>query len=222
MTGPLVLLAVFAVGCAWGMSVEDGHLQPGYLVRLLLSSEPAHVAAGTAAGGDLSVALPGYEQIHSYHATAGMAALMAAISGLVVSYLVYVAKIIDPAAVARQLAGTYNFLVEKWQFDNLYDAMFVRPVHVVARWCQTFDREMLDAFLHALSRGTVWVSKWDRVFDEQVVDRAVNVLADATYAVGRSLRAVQTGNLRQYVMSIAVGVVALFFILLALLPWSSP
>ena len=220
MTGPLVVLSVFAVGCAWGMEIKDGHLAPGYLVRLLLSSEPALVAAGVTGAGHLGLNLPGHEQIHHYHSTAGAAALLAALSGLVISYLVYVSRIIDPATVARQLAGTYNFLVEKWQFDHLYDAMFVRPVHVVARWCQVFDRDYLDAFLHALTRCTVWVAKWDRVFDEKIVDRAVNNLADVTYAVGRSLRAVQTGSLRQYVMSIAVGVVALFIILFALLPWS--
>jgi NADH:ubiquinone oxidoreductase subunit 5 (subunit L)/multisubunit Na+/H+ antiporter MnhA subunit len=90
----------------------------------------------------------------------------------------------------------------------------------VARWCQAFDRDCIDAFLHALTRFAVWIAKWDRVFDEKVVDRIVNLLADVTYAVGRSLRAVQTGSLRQYVMSIAVGVVALFIILFALLPWS--
>jgi NADH-quinone oxidoreductase subunit L len=220
MTGPLVVLAVFAVGCAWGIEIRDGHLEPGYLVRLLLSSEPAHVAAGATGAGQLGLGLPSHEQIHHYHSTAGAAALLAALTGLVISYLVYVSRIIDPAGVARQLAGTYHFLVEKWQFDNLYDAMFVRPVHVVARWCQAFDRDYIDAFLHALTRFAVWVAKWDRIFDENVVDRAVNVLADVTYAVGRSLRVVQTGSLRQYVMSIAVGVVALFIILFALLPWS--
>jgi NADH-quinone oxidoreductase subunit L len=220
MTGPLVVLSVFAVGCAWGMEIKDGHLEPGYLVRLLLSSEPAHVAAGATGAGHLGLSLPSREQIHHYHSTAGAAALLAALTGLVISYLVYVSRIIDPAGVARQLAGTYHFLVEKWQFDNLYDAMFVRPVHVVARWCQVFDRDYIDAFLHALTRFAVWIAKWDRVFDEKVVDRIVNLLADVTYAVGRSLRAVQTGSLRQYVMSIAVGVVALFIILFALLPWS--
>jgi len=64
----------------------------------------------------------------------------------------------------------------------------------------------------------ILVSKWDRVFDETVVDGFVNLLGNSTFAFGRSLRAVQTGRLRQYVMFIVVGVVALFAILFTTFP----
>ena len=60
--------------------------------------------------------------------------------------------------------------------------------------------------------------KWDRVFDEKVVDRLVNLVGDVTFAVGRSLTVIQTGRLRQYVMFIAVGVVALFALLFVFMP----
>jgi hypothetical protein len=46
----------------------------------------------------------------------------------------------------------------------------------------------------------------------------VNLLARWTYTVGLSLRRIQTGNLRQYVMMLAVGAVALF--LLASFCWN--
>ncbi|MFO1095565.1 MAG: NADH-quinone oxidoreductase subunit L, partial [Planctomycetaceae bacterium] len=219
MTLPLIVLSVFAIGCAWGLVVqEDGHLAPGHLVRLLLSSEPAHVASGATAAGATATALPSHHQIHEQHATAGAAALIAALTGLALSWLVYVKGVVDPAAVARQMGSTYRFLVEKWQFDNLYDTMFVRPVHVVARWPQAFDKSILDGLLHWLAGAAVWVSRWDRAFDENVVDRIVNIVGDGTYAVGRSLRHLQTGRLRQYVMFIAVGVVSLFILLFAFLP----
>jgi NADH-quinone oxidoreductase subunit L len=210
---------VFAIGCAWGFAVLDnGHLEPGYLVKLLLSAEPAHVALGADAAGATATALPSHHQIHDQHATAGAAALIAAISGLALSWLIYVKGVVDPAAIARQMGGTYRFLVEKWQFDNLYDVMFVRPVHVMARWPQAFDKNILDGFLHWLARTAIVVAHWDRVFDERVVDRLVNIVGDSTYAVGRSLRVLQTGRLRQYVMFIAVGVVSLFILLFAFLP----
>ena len=219
MTLPLIVLSVFAIGCAWGLVLQDdGHLAPGHLVRTLLSSEPAHVAVGAGAAGATATAFPSHHQIHEQHSTAGAAALIAAIAGLALSWLIYVKRILDPASVARQMAGTYRFLVEKWQFDNLYDAMFVRPVHVVARWPQAFDRGILDGFLHWLARSAVWVAHWDRLFDERIVDRIVNLVGNSTYAVGRSLRVIQTGRLRQYVMFIAVGVVSLFILLFAFFP----
>ena len=77
---------------------------------------------------------------------------------------------------------------------------------------------MLDGILHTASRWTVDVSRWDRKFDENVVDRFVNLLGEVTFAVGRSLRVVQTGKLRQYVMFIAIGVVALFMLMFAMFP----
>ena len=218
MTGPLIVLSVFAVGCAWGFQHVDGHLVPGYLVRTLLSAEPAHVAAGVASDTMLTLQFPGHDAIYSYHATAGMVALLAAVLGLALSYLIYVKRLLDPANVARQMAGTYRSLVEKWQFDNLYEAMFVRPVMVVARWPQAFDLGVLDAFLHGLAHAAKRVATWDRAFDEKIVDRIVNVVGESTYAVGRSLRVLQTGRLRQYVMFIAVGVVSLFILLFAFMP----
>ena len=51
----------------------------------------------------------------------------------------------DPALIKRQFAATHEFLVEKWRFDELYDAMFVRPVRVVAKWFASFDGTVLDA-----------------------------------------------------------------------------
>jgi NADH:ubiquinone oxidoreductase subunit 5 (subunit L)/multisubunit Na+/H+ antiporter MnhA subunit len=72
--------------------------------------------------------------------------------------------------------------------------------------------------LHALTYATIDVSRLDRRFDEGVIDGMVNAMGDAIFAVGRSLRVIQTGNLRQYVMFIAIGVVALFMLLMMFFP----
>jgi NADH-quinone oxidoreductase subunit L len=210
MTGPLLVLSVFAIFVAFGG-------EEGPLFRLLIHSEPAGLAAGVA-GGPNGIVLPAHEAIHAVHADAGGLALLAAFSGLLVAFLLYGLRVIDPAEIARQLRGLHSFLVEKWQFDNLYEVMFVRPVLVVSHWFATFDRVVIDGFLHALTYATIDVSKLDRRFDEGVIDGMVNALADAVFAVGRSLRVIQTGNLRQYVMFIAIGVVALFMLLMMFFP----
>ena len=56
--------------------------------------------------------------------------------------------------------------------------------------------------------------------DERLVDRIVNICGEVTYATGRSLKGIQTGRLRQYVMFIALGVVSLFVLVFAFLPRS--
>jgi len=210
MTGPLVILSAFAIFCAIGG-------EEGPLYRCLIHSEPAGLAAGVA-GGASGIVLPAHEKIHEVHHDAGGLALIAAFAGLLLAFLIYGARVVDPADIARQLRGLHGFLVEKWQFDNLYEVMFVRPVLVVARWFAAFDRVVIDGFLHSLTYATIDVSRLDRRFDEGVIDGLVNALGDAIFAVGRSLRVIQTGNLRQYVMFIAIGLVALFMLLIMFFP----
>jgi NADH-quinone oxidoreductase subunit L len=211
MTGPLIVLSLFAAFVA--LAGEEGSLY-----RLLINSEPAGLANGLPIGSTAAIAHPSHDLIHAVHSEAGAYALLVACIGAVVAYVLYGARIVDPADIKRQLAGTHRFLVEKWQFDNLFDVMFVRPVHVVASWCAAIDRKFIDGFLHGVCRWTIDVSRFDRKFDESVVDGLVNLVGDVTYGIGRSLRNIQTGRLRQYVMFLAAGVVFLFLLLYTLFP----
>jgi len=209
MTGPLVVLAVFAAFCAVGG-------EHGYLFRLLADSEPAGIAAGTI--GVSGIALPTHKQVGAVHMTAGAYALVVACLGTLMAYAFYGIKILNPEDVKRQFAGVYRFLVQKWQFDKLYDVMFVKPAHIIAGWCVAIDRGIIDAFLHRTVKTGVDVSNWDRRFDEVVIDGLVNSIGNVTFAFGRSLRVLQTGLLRQYVMFIAIGVVGLFLLLFVFFP----
>ncbi len=215
MVAPLVVLAFFAWFCAFG-----GESKYGFLAGQILSSEPAHVREGLEHGGNLGLSLPSHHQIHEKHSTAGWVALFAAGLGSLLSYLFYCRRMLDAGIIGRQFWVIRDFLVEKWRFDELYDVMFVRPVHVIGRWCQGFDKNILDGLIHLTSRLTLKTAQFDRSFDERVVDRLVNLCAEVTYATGRSLKGIQTGRLRQYVMFIALGVVSLFVLVFAFLPRS--
>ncbi|MCA9088567.1 MAG: NADH-quinone oxidoreductase subunit L [Planctomycetaceae bacterium] len=211
MTGPLVALSIFAAICAWGG-------EHGPLAQLMLTSEPTHVAGGIAPSGEIGLALPSHHEIHGNHSKAGVMALLAAFIGTIVAYVFYCRQTVDPALVKDRFLSIHRFLVDKWQFDEVYDVMFVRPVHVIGKWCVGLDKFGLDAILHGLARLAIGVATWDRKFDEAVVDRVVNVFGEVTYSTGRSLTAIQTGRLRQYVMFIAAGVVCLFVVLFIFLP----
>ncbi len=210
MTTPLIILAVFAAGCAIGGT--HGPLWLG-----LLNSEPIGLATGLT--GQLSgIATPSHDAVHAVHSTAGMYALIVAATGAFVAYLLYGAGVIDPGDIKQQFVSLHTFLVEKWRFDELYDAMFVRPVHIVASWCVGVDRYVFDGLIHRTARTTIDVSRWDRKFDEGIIDGLVNLVGNAVFSAGRSLRVVQTGSLRQYIMFIAVGVLVLFVLLFAVFP----
>ena len=211
MTGPLIALSCLAAFCALGG-------ESGWLYQLLTFSEPSELAEGAVAAGQLGLNLPGHAAIHAVHGQAGTWALLVAFGGALTAYALYGAGWINPEEIKQQMRGVYNFLVEKWQFDRLYDAMFVNPVHVVARWFAAFDRKVLDGIIHACARITVSIAQFDRRIDERLVDGFVQMLGDVTFSIGRSLRVIQTGRIRQYIMFIAVSVLMLFAMLFTLLP----
>jgi NADH:ubiquinone oxidoreductase subunit 5 (subunit L)/multisubunit Na+/H+ antiporter MnhA subunit len=72
------------------------------------------------------------------------------------------------------------------------------------------DRRGIDGLADGLAHWTTLISSVDNWIDCVFVDGLVNLIARWSYRAGISLRALQTGNLRQYVMFIAVGTVALF------------
>ncbi|MBL8811543.1 MAG: NADH-quinone oxidoreductase subunit L [Planctomycetaceae bacterium] len=205
MTAPLMVLSVLAAFCAVGG-------EKGPLFLLITGDQPGHVAHGISATNGLT--LPGHDAIHSVHGQAGLLALIAAVSGTAIAWLLYGTEKVNVAEIKRQLSGVHSFLANKWHFDDLYDAIFMRPMHIAGKFCAWFDRTVFDGILHSAAKITVFVSQWDRKFDETVVDGLVNLVGNSTWSVGNSLRTVQTGRLRQYVMFIVVGVVALFAILI--------
>jgi NADH-quinone oxidoreductase subunit L len=212
MTGPLIALSILAAFCAVGG-------EQGFLYKMLTHSEPGHVEAGVATPAvATALSLPSHAAIHEVHFTAGTCAFIAALAGMALAWVFYGGALVDPGQIKKQMSGLHSFLINKWHFDELYDFMFMRPMHIVGSWCTKFDQKFLDGTLHGLASGTVKISNWDRAFDEKFVDGMVNLVGTATTKVGHSFRVLQTGKLRQYVMFIAVGVLALFVLLFAVFP----
>ncbi len=72
------------------------------------------------------------------------------------------------------------------------------------------DTKGIDWLADGAARLVAGVARLDDWIDRLFVDGLVNLTARGTYAVGLRLRAVQTGNVRQYVMLVVVGTVVLF------------
>jgi NADH:ubiquinone oxidoreductase subunit 5 (subunit L)/multisubunit Na+/H+ antiporter MnhA subunit len=107
----------------------------------------------------------------------------------------------------------HRFLENKWWFDELYQAVFVRPALYVSQRVADLDRRGIDGLADSLARGVRLLSSVDDRIDRWFVDGLVNGTARVIFATGIWLRNLQTGNLRQYVMFMAVGVVALFVLI---------
>ncbi len=206
---PLVILAVLAVSVAWsvpgvGLSIES----------LLEQARPAGTEQGVGTGtllADLTYRSEHLSHQEAIHAQATTVATLAALAGFLLAVVIYAKGWVSAEEVARQFRPIYQLLWHKWWFDELYQAVFVRPVHFVAQLIARFDRVVIDGIIDGSARAVTAFSAWaDRVIDRASVDGFVNLLADWVYNLALRLRTVQTGRLRQYVVFIVVGTVALF------------
>ena len=205
---PLVVLSVFAVGVGWTVPWADLSI-----TNLLEQARPA----GEIGAGVLWPTLV-YPSEHASHApafplSATAVASATAAGGFLLATLFYGRRLLDPADVRRQFAVVYRFLWNKWWFDELYHFLFIRPTHFVAGLAAAFDKRVIDVFIDRLAGWTLALSRTDDLIDRTFVDGLVNLVGRWTYSAGRSLRTVQTGRLRQYVMFIVVGTVALSMIM---------
>jgi NADH-quinone oxidoreductase subunit L len=74
--------------------------------------------------------------MHHVHEVPGwvpLAPTIVGLGGIALAYVMYVFAPSLPGALARALPGVHRFLLNKWYFDELYDAIFVRPARALAR-----------------------------------------------------------------------------------------
>lgn len=203
MTVPLIVLACLAWFCAVGG-------ESGWLYSLLTGDQPSWMAAGIAAEG--SIRLPSADAIEAVHGTAGWWALAMVVVGAGSAWKLYGSADVEAQASETQITETsklHTFLNHKWYFDEFYDAVFVQPMHRIGAFCRWIDRYVIDGIVHGASALTIKIASWDRWIDELFVDGLVNRIGTLTFRSGVSLKAIQTGKLRQYVTLIIVGVVLL-------------
>ena len=132
--------------------------------------------------------------IHAMHAVpywVKYSALIVMLIGFAGAYTAYIAKPDIPAKFVRSFSGLHNFVYRKWYFDELYDAIFVRPAFWFGRqFWKLGDIGTIDRFG---PNGIAWV-----------VDRS---------AV--AAKAIQSGYLYTYALIMLLGLVAaITFVLL--------
>ncbi|MDZ7904878.1 MAG: NADH-quinone oxidoreductase subunit L [Cypionkella sp.] len=81
---------------------------------------------------------------------------VAMILGLALAWLFYIKNPSLPGALARNQAPLYRFLLNKWYFDEIYDAIFIRPAMWIGRqlW-QKGDGAVIDGGLNGLALGVI-------------------------------------------------------------------
>ncbi len=207
MVAPLVVLSVLAVVAGWTLPGGFG------LANLLEQARPAGTEATTTGGFAFgSLTYPAEHESHegAIHVTATLTAFTTALSGVALAALMYLWRVVSPDVVAKIFRPAYTFLANRWYFDELYHAIFVVPVLAIGKLASGTDRGVIDRIIDGLAWGTRQIAGIDAWIDRTLVDGLVNATANATWNAGLELKKLQTGHLRQYVMFIVVGTVALF------------
>jgi proton-translocating NADH-quinone oxidoreductase chain L len=196
MLYPLLILAVptIVIGWPWTIIPLTGH---PVLESMLSYGEPFVAAA---AGNS--------------HFLAFLASLIIATVGIGLGVLFYGPwpqyRKLDAAKYAKRFAPIYGFLVHKWYFDELYNAVLIQPCLKAAYMISNFDRIVVDGMVNGSAKLVGLVSRLSGKFDSKFVDGLVNGVADASYGFGNLARRLQTGRLRGYLMILAVAAVGLF------------
>jgi NADH-quinone oxidoreductase subunit L len=118
-------------------------------------------------------------------------ATLTAVAGILIAWYLYLAMPELRVSLARPLRPALRLFSAKYFFDHVYDG-FVRHVVVAGS-----DRLL-----------------WTRV-DAGVIDGVVNRTGSLTRALAETLRPVQTGFVRHYVLLVLAGAVAVVYYLLA-------
>jgi NADH-quinone oxidoreductase subunit L len=107
------------------------------------------------------------------------------IVGIAIAYRVYIQREGTTLRLRDRVTGVHNFLAHKWYFDELYDAVFVRPIGGFGN----FGRTVIES----------------RFVQGFVVGGAVGVVRAGTSFA----RGIQTGYVRAYALLLVIGVLAL-------------
>jgi NADH-quinone oxidoreductase subunit L len=93
---------------------------------------------------------PENEILHKMHEVPTLvkwSAFIAMISGFALAFLFYIRNTSIPKRLAAMHEPLYQFLLNKWYFDELYDFLFVRPAMWLGRFLwKTGDGQIIDGF----------------------------------------------------------------------------
>jgi NADH-quinone oxidoreductase subunit L len=125
------------------------------------------------------------EHFHHVPLWVKLSPFIAMVVGFLLAYQFYIRSPETPKRLAAQHQGLYQFLLNKWYFDELYDFLFVRPAMQLGRF--------------------LWKQGDGRVIDGLGPDGIAARVGDVTRGVVR----LQTGYLYHYAFVMLIGIAAL-------------
>ena len=176
MTGPLIALATGAVVLGWTFrSRFIGKLQAEFWRGAIYTRPDNHVL----------------ERMEHVPALVSAAPLAFGVAGIALAYVMYMVRPQLPALLAARFQPVYRLWFNKYYFDELYNAIFVRPAFWLAR--------------------NFW-----KVGDVAIIDGVPNGAAALAADGSRQIVRIQTGSIATYAFVMLIGLVVLVSVFLVL------
>ncbi|VAW31169.1 NADH-ubiquinone oxidoreductase chain L [hydrothermal vent metagenome] len=221
MTIPLVLLSVFAVVTGW-LGIPDNFLNTENVFTNVY-----HHFVGATIEETISKLYEADLVAHKiatlpWSWTPLITSILVAVGGLLVGYWVYGRNPLkkgqeDP--LIRPLGPLHGFFQNKWYWDELYQAVLIRPVVffsevIVYEW---MDKGIIDGFIHLVARTTYGIGRLAKSAEEAVFGRAVDWVKDQFLAMASEVRQLQTGKVQEYALVSSLIATALAFMIVFLI-----
>jgi NADH-quinone oxidoreductase subunit L len=170
MTVPLVILAVLSAVSGWWLFST-------HALASFLAATPSFTAPAVA-----STATP-----PAFHWNLAIQGTLAAAVGIVVAALGHLGRRSDGPQMERFLGPLETLFANRFFFDQIYSALIVKPLELLATLAAVIDRRLIDGL--------------------------VNAVAHVPVAVGSVVRHLQSGLVQRYALA---GVIGTLLIVLAL------
>jgi NADH-quinone oxidoreductase subunit L len=223
MTMPLILLAILSVFVFYTvnpLSASEGWVLTSW-IKTPQSVVPEHarypfMVQQETAPAEASHRIIHSEQyteaLHNAHYPAMFLSLFVALIGILTAFTFYQWKKLNADKLAERTKPLYNFSLNKWYFDEFYDAAFVNGTLFLSSIFAWFDNVVIDGIVNGSASVTRFLSRISGLFDNFVVDGLVNLSATVSGIVGIFLRKFQTGKVQTYIVMVIFSIVILFFI----------
>jgi NADH-quinone oxidoreductase subunit L len=157
-------------------------------------------------------------QLHLHHGEfnllVAVVSTVLALGAIVLSWVLYGRNPLtkdQPDPLKRILGSVYSGMEQKWWVDEFYQAIIIKPYQKMSQ----FAADIIDwKFWHDWFHDTVIAGTFNLVtrvtasrIDLGIIDGFANSLADGTQTLAKSLRRLQTGFVRNYALSVFLGVV---------------
>jgi len=225
MTAPLVVLAALSIfiwytpnpiGADQGWFMKNWLKTPTQVTPVETRFEfmkPSDEISKAEIHGEVTHSVEYTETMHWAHYPAMYLSLAVAALGILLAFMFYQWKKLNADKLAEKIKPLYNFSLNKWFLDELYDMTAIAGTLSFSSILAWFDNKIVDGIVNGSATVTRFTSKMSGIFDNVVVDGAVNFTAFFSGFIGLSFRKLQTGKVQTYIVFVvfAIIILLLFF-----------